>query len=156
MALWQHLRGKGFFITLSGNNRFKLILLIFGLFSIYIFIFSESGLLERNRLKSKYELLQQKILQKKQANEQLQRRLEEYRAGNYSQSDIAASGLIYSDGKVIIFDENYKLKEENFPQKNMNFEVDLFHLRIIWIIISIMVVVYYINRIKMKEESSDG
>ena len=131
-------------------------MLIFSLFSVYIFIFSESGLLERNRLKSKYELLQQRILQNKKAKDQLQKLLEEYRAGNYSQSDIAASGLIYSEGKVIIFDENYRLKEENLPQKNMNFEVDLFHLRIIWIIISIMVVVYYINRIKMKEESSDG
>ncbi|HOV09256.1 MAG TPA: hypothetical protein PK482_09125 [Spirochaetota bacterium] len=95
-------------------------------------------------------------MQNKKAKDQLQKLLEEYRAGNYSQSDIAASGLIYSEGKVIIFDENYRLKEENLPQKNMNFEVDLFHLRIIWIIISIMVVVYYINRIKMKEESSDG
>ena len=141
---------------MAGNNRFKLILLIFSLFSIYIFIFSESGLLERNRLKKKYEILQQKILQQKQANEKLQNLLAEYKAGRFSESDIASAGLIYSEGKVIIFDENYRLREEPFPEKDSVFEVDLLHLRIIWIIISIMAVVYYINRIKIREESQDG
>jgi len=113
-------------------------------------------LLERNRLKKKYEILQQKILQQKQANEKLQNLLAEYKAGRFSESDIASAGLIYSEGKVIIFDENYRLREEPFPEKDSVFEVDLLHLRIIWIIISIMAVVYYINRIKIREESQDG
>lgn len=138
------------------QNRFRTILLIFILFSVYTFIFSESGLLERMRLNSRYLELQNSIATLKKSNVELEQICSRYRAGDYSEREIIDSGLIYNDSRVIVFGDSYAFKTPLPYDLNNNFELDPSHLRIIWIIISLMILIYYINRIRNRDEASDG
>lgn len=138
------------------RNRFRIILLIFILFSVYTFIFSESGLLERMRLNSRYLELQQNLSSLKKSNDELGELCARYRGGDYSEADIINSGLIYSGSKVVVFNENYSSKSPISDELNNDFELDPSHLRIIWIIISLMILIYYVNRIRNRDEALDG
>lgn len=138
------------------QNRFRVILLIFILFSVYTFIFSESGLLERMRLNARYRELQQNILQLKKSNTELEQICSRYRAGDYSDREIVNSGLIYQSSKVIVFGDSYALNNTFPDELNNNFELDPSHLRIIWIIISLMILIYYVNRVRNRNEVLDG
>jgi len=141
---------------LVNQSRFRIILLIFILFSVYTFIFSESGLLERMRLSSRYLELNQNITLLKKSNAELEQICSRYRAGNYSEREIVNSGLILNGSKVIVFGDSYAAKN-TFPYDlNNNFELDPSHLRIIWIIISIMILMYYVNRIRNRDEALNG
>lgn len=138
------------------RNRFRIILLIFILFSVYTFIFSESGLLERMRLNSRYEELQQNLSSLKKSNEELKELCSGYRSGNYSEKDIINSGLIFTGSKVVVFEQNYSSKSPVYDDFDTDFQLDPSHLRIIWIIISFMILIYYINRLKNRDEALDG
>lgn len=138
------------------RNRFRIILLIFILFSVYTFIFSESGLLERMRLNSRYLELQHEISLLKKSNEELKELCSGYREGNYSEAEIISSGLIYSGSKVVVFNENYSSPRPLPDDLNNNFELDPSHLRIIWIIISLMILIYYVHRIRNRDDALDG
>lgn len=138
------------------RNRFRIILLIFILFSVYTFVFSESGVLERMRLSSKYQELQLHLSSLKKSNEELRLLCSRYRAGEYSEQDLISSGLIYSGSKVVVFNENYSSKSQIPDDLNNDFQLDPSHLRIIWIIISLMILIYYVNRLRNRDEASDG
>ncbi len=141
---------------MGNRNRFRVILLIFILFSVYTFIFSESGLLERMRLKLKYQEIQQNLSSLKKSNDDLKELCNRYRGGNYSEKEIINSGLIYSGSKVIVFNDNNSSKSIASDGFSRDFQLDPAHLRIIWVIISLMIIIYYINRIRNRDESSDG
>jgi len=141
---------------LVNQNRFRIILLIFILFSIYTFIFSESGLLERMRLSSRHLELQHNISLLKKSNEELAQICSRYRDGDYSEREIVNSGLIFNSSKVIVFGDSYASKNPIPYDLSNNFELDPSHLRIIWIIISLMILIYYVNRLKNRDEASDG
>lgn len=138
------------------RNRFRIILLIFVLFSVYTFIFSESGMLERMRLNSRYLELQHNLSLLKKSNEEMKVLCSRYRSGDYSEKEIINSGLIYSGSKVIVFNENYSTKSTFSDEINNDFQLDPSHLRIIWVIISLMIIIYYVNRIRNKDEVLDG
>ena len=138
------------------QNRFRIILLIFILFSVYTFIFSESGLLERMRLNSRYLELQNRIVSLKKSNEDLGQICSRYRAGEYTEREFVNSGLIYNGSKVIVFGDSYALNNPLPYEIDNNFELDPSHLRIIWIIISLMILIYYLNRIRNRDEALDG
>jgi hypothetical protein len=123
---------------------------------MYTFIFSESGLLERMKLSSRYLELQQKIVQLKKSNVELEQICSRYREGDYSEREIVSSGLIYSGSKVIVFGDNYALKNPIPDDSPDNFELDPSHMRIIWIIISLMILIYYLNRIRNRNEALNG
>jgi len=79
-----------------------------------------------------------------------------YRAGDYSEREIVNSGLIYNGGKVIVFSGSYAFKNPVPDDLNDKFELDPSHLRVIWIIISLMILVFYLNRIKNRDKALDG
>jgi len=141
---------------LVNRNRFRIIFLIFVLSSVYTFVFSESGFLERMMLKARQMELQQNLAALKKSNEELKELSSRYRAGIYTEKDIINSGLIYSGSKVVVFKENYKSEKLFSEDISDNFQLDPSHLRIIWIIISLMILIYYINRIRSRDEASDG
>ena len=64
--------------------------------------------------------------------------------------------LIYSGSKVIVFGDSYALKNPIPGDQLNNFELDPSHLRIIWIIISLMILIYYVNRIRNRDEALNG
>lgn len=79
-----------------------------------------------------------------------------YKSGDYSEKEIINSGLIYSGSKVIVFNENYSTKSTFSDEINNDFQLDPSHLRIIWVIISLMIIIYYVNRIRNRDEVLDG
>jgi len=128
------------------KDKFEAFLLIFFLFSIYIFIFSESGILERIKLNNKFEMLNKKISDLRDENIKLNNVLNNYSAGNYSDLDIIRAGYTGKDGSVLLF---RGVPEEKGSDLKSDPDVLYFnydHLRIIWIIISVMVIIIFLTR----------
>jgi len=141
---------------LDKKERFKAFILVFTLIGIYFFIFSESGLLERRELNKKFNTLTEKINYLKTDNQRLLHEYEKYRSGNYSDNDIISSGLITKNGKLLYTDETGKEKDKERSIIQEDFSVSTEHLRIIWILISIVTLFYYFLNKKKSEETSDG
>lgn len=128
------------------KDKFGTFLLIFFLFSIYIFIFSESGILERIKLNNKFELLNKRISDLKNENIELNKSVKSYSEGNYSDLDILRSGYTGMDGSVLLFKgvPEEKKTESIIDKDILYFNYD--HLRIIWIIISVMIIIIFLTR----------
>lgn len=156
MVLWQNIKGKGFFIILVKRSRFRTFLLVFFLFSIYIFVFSESGILERIKLNNKFDILDKRIGVLKQENSELDKLYENYSASKYSSLDIVRSGYTYNNAKILLFTGD---SEEGQGDDSI-IKVDLInfnysHLRIIWLIISSMIIIIYFTKNTNEEVFSD-
>ncbi len=138
------------------KERFRTFLVIFILSGLYIFIFSESGILERRELNKKYNHLNEKIDYIKKENENLLKENEKYRAGIYNDKDIIGSGFVYRSGTLVYFKDSGK---EIIPESNIgqdDFIISLDHLRIIWIIISMMFLFYYFLKKNKRDDLNDG
>jgi len=137
------------------KDKFGTFLLVFFLFSIYIFVFSESGILERIKLNNKFDLLNKRITDLKDENIELNKLVKSYSAGIYSDSDILKSGYTGSYGSVLFFKGLPEEKKTDFiiDQDILNFNYD--HLRIIWIIISVMIITIFLTRKKDGSEFPD-
>ena len=154
---WQCIKEKRFSTILVKKDRFRTFLLVFFLFSIYIFVFSESGILERNRLKNKFDVLDNRISLLKQESSELQSLYEKYSDSQYSDIDIVRSGYIDNRAEILIFKnsaEEDKTGEFTIPGDILNFNLN--HLRIIWIIIASMIIIIYFTKYRNGEEFSDG
>jgi hypothetical protein len=153
-GVWLFLEEKRFFIILHKKERFKTFLIIFLLSGLYVFIFSESGILERRELNKKYDRLTAKIDYIKKENDYLQKESGNYRSGSYRENDIMGSGFVYKTGKLVYFKD--KEKEIISPEvKHDDLLISLDHLRIIWIIISLMFLFYYFLK-NNNNELNDG
>lgn len=138
------------------KEKFKTFILIFVLSGLYIFIFSESGVLERRELNKSYDQLVKKIDYIKLSNSRLLKDCEKYRAGIYSDNDIIGSGFIYKTGKLMYINETGK---ETVPESGTNTDdllINLGHLRIIWILISVMFMFYYFLKKNKRDDLTDG
>lgn len=152
MAQWQNIRVKRSFTILVKRNRFNTFLLVFFLFSIYIFVFSESGILERIKLNNRFDILDKRIGVLKQENSELNKLYENYAISKYSNLDIVRSGYTYYNGKILLFAEHgkeAKAGDHIIKEDLLNFNYS--HLRIIWLIISSMIIIIYLTR-KTNEE----
>ena len=138
------------------KEKFKTFIFIFILCGIYVFIFSDTGILERRELNKKYNLLLKKIDYIKSSNSDLSKECENYRNGLYSSNDIIGSGFVYKTGNLLYIDEKEK---EKIPKSGIipdDFTISLEHLRIIWIVISTMFIFYYILKKNKSDEIIDG
>ncbi len=152
MEQWQNIRVKRSFTILVKRNRFNTFLLVFFLFSIYIFVFSESGILERIKLNNRFDILDKRIGVLKQENSELNKLYENYAISKYSNLDIVRSGYTYHNGKILLFAEHGKEAKAGdliIKEDLLNFNYS--HLRIIWLIISLMIIIIYLTR-KTNEE----
>lgn len=155
MEVWLHSEEKRFFIILHKKEKFKTFLIIFLLTGLYVFIFSESGILERRELNRKYDHLASKIDHIKKENDFLSRESGNYRSGLYRDTDIMGSGFVYKTGKLVYFkdSENEVLQKPDTVIDDLLISLD--HLRIIWIIISLMFLFYYFLKKNKSEELND-
>jgi len=128
------------------KDKFGTFLLVFLLFSIYIFIFSESGILERIKLNNKFEILNKRITALNDENIELNNLVRNYSAGIYSDTDILRSGYTGREGNVLLFKGAAEEKKPDFviARDILHFNYD--HLRIIWIIISVMIITLFLAR----------
>jgi hypothetical protein len=130
--------GEFFIILDKQQYRFFVIIVMGALTSVYFFIFSQSGLLERINLEKENTLIQQKIEKLKGEKLYLQDILRRYKEGKYPDSDILESGYM-RPGERIIFFQGIKQKYQHRGKENNTdgeFGIRLPYLRIIWLVIS--------------------
>lgn len=133
---------------INRKSSFSAILLIFFLTGIYLFIFGESGILERINLKEKKINLMQRIDDLKIEKAQLQEKLNQYRDGYRPESDITDAGFISPGNKILIVkskEADTEFNELN-AEKVTQFKINRFHYRITWIIISIVVLIIFFSK----------
>ncbi len=140
------------------NFRWALFLAVFGLSSVYFFVFGESGILERMNLESEKKIVEDKIGTLKDENRALSGRLNRYRQDDYSGDDFLDSGYIKTGEKVIVFSG---LRETKIPLKNeetdgVRYSSLLPYLRISWVALSVALVacLYLYNRTLKRRETS--
>ncbi len=138
------------------KEKFKTFLLIFVLAGIYIFVFSESGILERRELNKKYDLLSDKIDQINLNSSQLSKECEKYRSGIYNSHDISGSGFVYRTGKLLYINDTGKEEVPGNLINTENFLISLEHLRIIWILISVMILSWYFLKNNKSDDLTNG
>jgi hypothetical protein len=108
-------------------------------------------------LKKKFDLLDNRIALLKQESSELQNLYKKYSAKQYSDIDIVRSGYIDNRAEILIFKNNAEEErkgEFSIPGEILNFNLN--HLRIIWIIISSMIIIIYFTKYSTGEEFSDG
>lgn len=138
------------------RNRFSTFLLVFFLLSIYIFVFSESGILERIKLNNKFDILDKRIGVLKQENSELHKLYENYSVSKYSSLDIVRSGYTYNNSKILLLTGHSKEDRVNDHITKVDlFNFNYSHLRIIWLIISAMIIIIYFTK-NTEEVFSDG
>ncbi len=138
------------------KEKFRTNLIIFVLSGLYIFIFSESGVLERRELSNKYNQLSEKIDYINKNSSHLSKECEKYRSGIYNSSDIIGSGFVYKTGKFLYINDTGKEKVPDTGISRDDLIISLEHLRIIWILISVMFLSYYFLKNDKSDELTNG
>jgi hypothetical protein len=124
------------------HYRWAFFIIVFLLASVYFFVFSESGLLERIALDREKSSIEAGIEALKSDNKNLQRLLKKYRAGEYPEGEIADSGYIKNGSSVLLFRDTGKMSGSKKPKKKQEeyFHVPLPYLRILWISLSALII----------------
>jgi len=129
------------------RDRFNFFLLAFLLVSVYFFLFSSSGLLERKKLNDKYDSLVKNLGIIKKENADLSNLIKKYDAGQVSDLDLFRSGYIKKGGIALIFD-NVQTHLNYMGTENSNKISIIIILKITWIIFSILILYRFIKKRK--------
>jgi cell division protein FtsB len=137
------------------KNRYSIIILLFALFAVYCFVFGESGILERQRLAGDRVDLENRIKKLEKENAALADQTERTKKGEFLKDEAVKSGYI-NEGEKVLFFRKAAGKSEEIPASKLHdekFSVNTAHLRILWVVISLMILlIYYIIRSKYKKE----
>ena len=128
---------------------------MFALFAVYCFIFGESGILERQRLADDRVDLENRIKKLEKDNTDLSNLHERYKNGEFLKDEAAKSGYI-NEGEKFLFFKKASGKSAEIPASKLQdekFSVNTAHLRILWVVISLMILlIYFIIRSKYKKK----
>ncbi|MBN2159969.1 MAG: septum formation initiator family protein [Spirochaetes bacterium] len=130
----------------SRHYRWVVFIAVFLLASIYFFVFSKSGLLERINLENEKKSLIANIEELKAENSRLKKLLDKYRKGRYPGDDLLKSGYIRPGEKVVYL---RGLKERRKSGDRVSAPVTglplvLPYLRIGWLALSAIILVLMI------------
>ncbi len=137
------------------KNRYSFFILIFVLFAIYLFVFGDSGILERRRLGKDKEELTSRINNLEEENNILQNKYKRYKDGEFYKEEAGKSGYINSGEKLLFFKGGEQEKKKSIVKDDADekYTVDVAHLRILWIVVSVMfMLIYFVVRSKAKKE----
>ncbi len=122
--------------------RFLTFFVILLLVAVYVFVFSESGMLERRELMKMKTAIEDRTAELERDRKRLEAVRESYRRGEMTDRDLVRSGYLKKNQEVVRFrglngeDEN----EVSFPgEKGLDFPVTLGHIRILWLVFSLLV-----------------
>lgn len=131
-----------------GNSRLNLFLIIAGCAAVYLFVLSDSGLLERARLRRQREALAQRIGRAEERHNELQRLIERYRRGELMGEEAHRAGFL-APGEKMVFapgagdsqQDPRKVSQEKAERASM-----IGAARIIWLVASGILVLFYFTR----------
>lgn len=134
----------------SQRSKFNLIILAGILFGIYCFIFGDSGLIARIRLQEKNKILQSTINNLRGEHSRLNDVLKRHSRGEFIKDEAAKSGYIQDGAKMLFLrggerEKSIRLEENGAGGIN---RIELSHLKILWIVVSVMIIMFYIIRRK--------
>ena len=127
------------------------------LLGVYVFVFSDTGLLERRNLEKKKYILSEKIQRLQIMNHDLELRIDQYSKGNFTLSDILDNGFV-PVGSLTVHLENAQFipfKEKEKIDGDKPNVLDTESLRILWIVFSVFVMLAVFSRIYFKEDTAD-
>ncbi len=125
------------------HYRWAFFIIVFLLASVYFFIFSESGLLQRIALDKEKDHIAANIEALKAENKRLQRQLNKYRNSEYPEGEIADSGYVKNGSSVLVFREGVR-KPGDVKGRAVqpgDLPVPLHYMRLSWMAISAVVVI---------------
>ncbi len=137
----------------SRNNKFSIFLIAFILFSVYCFVFSESGALERMKLQKEIAYIQHQIIQKQSEIKKFRELTIHGNPDNLLLKESINAGYIPKGAKVFEFQN--KMKEPPYthilqPPATEKFTQYIQYGRILWVIFSVLIIMgmllYYRNR----------
>ncbi len=143
---------KGFFTILKFDNKGFFLLLVL-LAGIYIFVFGESGILERRRLSAEKSYLEGINSYLAGENAFLRDILENHK-DEISEAE-SRNHFYISNGEKLIAFENASKKNTDVPKYVRDREKVEFikNLRIVWFVVSVISLLFYF--MKIKKEDSD-
>lgn len=131
-------------------------MIAFILFSVYAFVFSDSGILERMKLKKEIAYIQLQILQKQSEIQKFREMADKHNLDNLLFKESINAGYVPQSAKVFEFkDRNIQnSRAQSFvPASNEKFTSYIKYGRILWIVFSVLIVLgmmlYYKNRNKL-------
>ncbi len=129
------------------NKLTVLFILVFFLSGVYIFFFSESGLLERKKYELGRESLEHRIENLSIENDRLRALLSRYKKGELTDDDLLNSGYLPENSRVLILEGIEKdKKNKDIPSQGAATYSDTHHLKILWIVFSLFSVIVYLTR----------
>jgi hypothetical protein len=147
---------------LNESNKAGLIILISVLFGIYCFVFGQSGILERMHLHTIKDKIDSQIERLESENDALFSTYLQYKKGKYLKQESELSGFIAEGEKVIIFKSSVKSqnKRDGESQQSLltsieNEQTQTSQLRILWIILSFIVIFLYVIKNQSKVEKQE-
>lgn len=119
------------------------------LLAVYCFLLSDSGLVARLRLVKEREDVQSRIQKLGAEKKQLSKLLERYRQGEFLKEEALKSGFIGNNERFLIFRGKGDNQEQSpFSRESRPYEVELVHLKLLWVVLSLIILMFYIIRKK--------
>ncbi len=137
----------------SRNNKFIIFLVAFILFSVYAFVFSDSGMLERMKLKKEIAYIQLQILQKQAEIQKFKHMTGKSNLDTLLLKECINAGYIPQGAKVFEFQDKHtqhtQIQNTETPGTE-KFSHYIYYGRILWVIFSVLIItgmlLYYKNR----------
>ena len=135
---------------ISSKNRSSLLVLLFVLSGIYFFVFGESGFLERMHLADEQKRMSNSLGSLEAENSELRDEYDDVMSkdGDKSYQEAVKSGFISKGKKYLFFkggDDEKEISSVRSPDET-DYSVEAAHLRILWIVASIMILLFYFGR----------
>ncbi len=133
---------------MANGDRTKLIVLAGFLCAVYFFVFGESGLIERSRLVRERGRLQQKIEVLRGENAALQSLYEKHKNGRMLREEAHRAGFVGNGERVVFLNSGAASGSDDAEKKGTpdGMSIETSHLRILWIVVSMLALLYYFAR----------
>jgi cell division protein FtsB len=130
------------------NSRLGLFLLLGALLVVYVFVFGESGILERMELRKNKARLAGRVHELGEENSRLRGLFARYRSGEFLDEEAGKAGYIKPGEKHLYFrnrDRGDGIRDDADAGKE-GYRAEISHLRVLWLVVSALVLVFYFAR----------